>query len=36
MDFAAKAVASELAKALCQDHSKHPATCQVVGCKVTK
>ena len=36
LDFSVKAVASALAKADCQDKSKHPATCKVVGCKVTK
>ena len=36
LDFSVKAVAEALAKADCQDKSKHPATCKVVGCKVTK
>jgi hypothetical protein len=36
LDFSVKAVASALAKADCQDKSKHPGTCVVVGCKVTK
>ena len=36
LDFAAKVVAGELAKSLCQDHSKHPDTCKVVSCKVAK
>lgn len=35
-DFQAKAIAEALAKADCQDKSKHPATCKVVSCKVTK
>ena len=34
--FSVKAVAEALAKADCQDKSKHPATCKVVGCKVRK
>ncbi len=36
LDFSVKTIASALAKADCQDKSKHPATCQVVGCKMTK
>ena len=36
LEFSVKAVASALAKADCQDKSKHPETCTVVGCKVTK
>ena len=36
LDFSVKAVAEALAKADCQDKSKHPATCKVVSCKVTK
>lgn len=36
LDFSVKAVAEALAKADCQDKSRHPATCQVVACKVTK
>ena len=36
LDWSTKAVAEALAKADCQDKSKHPATCKVVSCKVTK
>ena len=36
LDFSAKAIAEALAKADCQDKSKHPETCKVVSCKVTK
>ena len=36
LDFSVKAIAEALAKADCQDKSKHPATCKVVSCKVTK
>ncbi len=35
-DWEAKAIAGALAKGDCQDHSKHPGTCKVVSCKVTK
>ena len=34
-DWQAKAIAQALAKADCQDRSKHPQTCAAVGCKVT-
>ncbi len=36
LDFSVKIIAEALAKADCQDKSKHPATCRVVNCKVTK
>ncbi len=35
-DWEAKTIAGAVAKGDCQDKSKHPATCKVVGCKVTK
>jgi hypothetical protein len=36
LDFSVKAIAEALAKADCQDKSRHPATCKPVSCKVTK
>ncbi len=36
LDFSVKTIAEALAKADCQDKSKHPDTCKVVSCKVTK
>jgi anaerobic glycerol-3-phosphate dehydrogenase len=35
-DFQAKIIASALAKADCQDKSRHPRSCKVIFCKVTK
>jgi hypothetical protein len=36
IDWSAKTYAGALAKADCQDKSRHPATCKLVSCKVTK
>ncbi len=36
LEFSVKTIAGALAKADCQDKSKHPASCKVVACKVTK
>ncbi len=36
LEWTAKTVAEALAKADCQDHSRHPATCVVVRCKTTQ
>jgi hypothetical protein len=36
LDFSVKTIAEALAKADCQDKSRHPETCVIVSCKVTK
>jgi len=36
LEWSAKTYAGAVAKGDCQDHSKHPATCKVTDCKVTK
>ncbi len=36
LGFTVKAVAEALAKADCQDKSRHPQSCKVIFCKVTK